>query len=89
MYKEIKKNFIERFFNKNFKWTYGYSKKAIVGRIKDFCPFDYEYDYKTDELTMRLGDGVVVTFNFKWECHEHTNKVNNINSAVYKLIDIY
>ena len=89
MYKEIKKNIIEHFFNKNFKWAYGYSKNAIVDKIKEFCPFDYEYDYKTDELTMSLGDGVVVTFKFKWESRQHTNEATNTVSTTYRLIDIY
>lgn len=87
-YSHIKQNFIERFFNKNFRYAWGYSKNAIIDKFETFCPFPYSYDTKTDILTIDLGDNVVLTFNFVWEKREHEHKLTKKIHTTYRLIEI-
>lgn len=81
-YNEIKKNIIENFFNKMYKYGCCNNKMFIISDIQQRSMFPCKYDEGTDVLTMVLGDGISVDFSFKWESREHIN-----NGMCYRLVD--
>ena len=81
-YNEIKKNIIENFFNKMYKYGCCNNKKFIISDIKERTIFPCEYDENTDIMTLHLGDGIGIDLKFIWEVREHIN-----NGLCYRLID--
>lgn len=87
-YEHIKQNFIERFFNKNFKYSWAYSKNAILSKLEEFCPFPFTYNESNDVLRIDLGDDVILTFQFEWERREHEHKLTKTIHTTYRLVNI-
>ena len=88
MYNEIKQNIIKNFLNKGYLYSCGYSKESIIGKIIENGIFDTIYDYKTDMMTMKLGDNISVDFNFEWAESSYSNTHNITNRIHYKIVNI-
>ena len=73
MYNEIKQNFIEKFFNKNFRYCTLSNKKALIDKMYLVFPFDYSYNDDLSVLTLHLGDNVNIDFKLDWNISEHSN----------------
>ena len=72
-YDQIKKNFIEKFLNTNFRYSTVTIKKAIIDKIKYIFPFDFEYNDDITKVWLNLGNDINIEFNFEWEQRKHTN----------------
>lgn len=88
MYNEIKQNIIENFLNKGYLYSCGYKKESIIGKIIENGIFDTIYDYKTDVMTMKLGDNINIDFNFEWAESSYSNTNNTTNRTHYKIAKI-
>ena len=73
MYNEIKQNFIEKFFNKNFRYTTVSVKEAVIDKIRFIFPFDFTVSDNVKFITLHLGNNVDVTFKFHWTEKELSN----------------
>jgi len=83
MYNEIKQNFIEKFFNKNFRYCVVSKKEALLDKIILLLPFDFYFN-GNDLLTLNLGNDVNITFKLEWNATEHKNghKVYCLNKVL-------
>lgn len=85
-YNEIKQNFIDNFFNKNFRYSVVSIKKAIVDKVEYAFPFKFIFEDKNDfisQLTLDLGDNVVLYFDLHWE-----KKILDNGKSLYRLIKV-
>ena len=82
MYDTIKNNILKNFLLRNYLWTCIVRKEALFEDMVDRSPFPFNYDYNKDILVINLGDGVNVSFNFKW------NVKHNGASTQYYLVKI-
>jgi hypothetical protein len=72
-YDQIKKNFIEKFMNTNFRYSTVTIKKAIIDKMQYVFPFEFDYNEDLSKVWLNLGDGITIEFNFTWEQRMHTN----------------
>lgn len=72
-YDQIKKNFIEKFLNTNFRYSTVTIKKAIIDKMEYIFPFEFDYNNDLTKVWLNLGDGINIEFNFEWEQRKHTN----------------
>ena len=86
-FNEIKKNIIENFFNKNYKYSCVSVKNAIVNDIKTRSMFGLTYDIEKDIMRMDIGDGIEIDFKFEWEEKTYHSSLNK-DVKMYKLINI-
>lgn len=82
-YEEIKQNFIQKFFNKLYKYGCCTCKQFIVNDVQQRLMFPCKYNEEDDVMTINLGDGVVVDVKFMWE-ERHTGKIPS-----YRLVNIF
>lgn len=91
-YSEIRKNLIDNFFNKNYRYTCVTCKNSVISDMKTRLPFTINYNINynnTDVLDVNLGDNITLTFNLIWETKEKENKINkNMQSIYYRLVKI-
>ena len=80
MHNEIKQNFIEKFFNKNFRYCVVSNKKALIDKIILLLPFDFSFN-GNDIFILYLGDNINITFKLEWTVNEHVNghKIYRLN----------
>ena len=82
MYEEIKNNIIEKFFNRNYRYTVVTCKQRIIDDINERLPFKTISDNSYDNIDIELGDNIVLSFNLYWETK------NNGKLTMYKLMKI-
>jgi hypothetical protein len=82
MYNEIKKNIIENFFNRNYRYTVVSCRKRIIDDISERLPFVVTTNNACDILVIYLGDNISISFALTWEVK------NNGSMTVNKLVMI-
>ena len=83
MYKEIKQNFINNFFNKIFTHSTVSVKNHIFEKMREYCPFKITPTFDCTMLKVELGDDIVLNFNLEWNERETTN------GHIYTLNKVY
>jgi len=66
-YKEIKKNIIERFLNRNYRYVVLTNKSILSADIEQRLPFSCVFENNFNNLIINLGDNVKVELNVHWE----------------------
>ena len=85
MYNEIKQKIIKNFLNKGYLYVCGCKKEPIINRIIENQIFDTTYNYNNDVMTMVLGNGISIDFNFEWTQSTYSNHSDMIH---YKITNI-
>ena len=85
MYNEIKQNIIKNFLNKGYLYSCGCKKEPIINRIIENQIFNTTYNYNNDVMTMVLGNGISIDFNFEWTQSAYSNHPSMI---YYKITNI-
>lgn len=85
-YNEIRQNLIEKFFNKNYRYSCVTCKSTVINDMQNRLPFNINYN--NDVLNINLGNNIDLTFNLIWETKEQEDKVKKIPSIYYRLIKI-
>lgn len=66
-YKEIKKNIIERFLNRNYRYVVLTNKSILSTDMEQRLPFSCVFENNFNNLIINLGDNVKVELNVHWE----------------------
>ena len=66
-YKEIKKNIIERFLNRNYRYVVLTNKSILSIDMEQRLPFSCVFENNFNNLIINLGDNVKVELNVHWE----------------------
>lgn len=85
-YNEIRQNLIEKFFNRNYRYTCVTCKNSVINDMKNRLPFNINCN--NDVLYINLGNNIDLTFNLTWEKKEKEDKVQKMPSIYYRLIKI-
>lgn len=71
MFSEIKKNIIDNFLNKYYRFTCISDKGMIFSDLEKRCPFPFISNNECTEIKMNLGNGISIDIYFDWEYREY------------------
>lgn len=87
MYEGIKKNFIENFFNRHYRYTVCACKSGLENDIALRCPFPVEWMNNDNVICINLDDNISLMFNLVWE-ERLSNANHGKQITTYRLIKI-
>lgn len=82
MFETIKKNLIDNFLLKNYRYHCVRNQQAIFDYIAERFPFPFtvEHNKSISTMTVNMGDNVIFDIDFTWEFRENnTYKLVNIS----------
>ena len=71
MFSEIKKNIIDNFLNKYYRFTRISDKGMIFSDLEQRCPFPFTHNDEYTEIKMTLGNGISINIYFDWEYRDN------------------